>query len=119
MLADPQNITIDGTAVVAPRHLTGTALGQFISGDNNVALEVQTDRKGRTRTVARLRVSAVVNDVLVPTTKVVVSDTIALTINRPSAGFTDEQVVAQVKAFIAWLTAGTDLNLKKIVAGEN
>lgn len=119
MLADPQSITIDGTTASCGRVLTGTDLGRFVSGDQKTSLEVQTSRSGRTRTVARLRVSKVTSDPLVATTNVMVSDTIALTINRPLEGFSDADVEKQVVGFIAWLTASTNANLKKIIAGEN
>jgi hypothetical protein len=48
-----------------------------------------------------------------------VNDYVSLNINRPSDGFTDADLLAQVKGFIGWLTASTDANLKKIIAGEN
>lgn len=119
MLADPQSITIDGTAISAARNLTGTSLGRFISADGKTTIEVQTDRGARTRTVARLVQNKVTSDPLVSTTNVRVGDTIALTINRPADGYSDADVLAQVKGFLAWLTASTDANLKKIIAGEN
>lgn len=119
MLADPQTITIDGIASTCGRFLTGTDLGRFSAPDQSVALEVQTSRSGRVRTVARLRAQKVTSDPLVSTTNVMVSDTIALTINRPLEGYSDAEIEKQVTGFISWLTAGTNANLKKIIAGEN
>lgn len=120
MLIDPQSITIgSGSAVTLPRILTGSDLGRFLSADANLKLEVQTTRGARTRTVARLVQQKVVADPLVGTVNVRVGDTVALTINRPASGFSDEEILAQVKGFISWLTAGTDANLKKVIAGEN
>lgn len=119
MLADPQSITIDGTATSCGRVLTGTELGRFVAPNQSVSLEVQTSRSGRLRTVARLRSQKVTSDPLVSSTNVVVSDTIALTINRPLEGFSDADIEKQVVGFFGWLTAGTNANLKKILAGEN
>lgn len=119
MLADPQSITIDGTAHSLPRVLTGTELGRFVSADAATSLEIETQSKGRRRTVARLRIRKVTSDPLVSTTNVRVDDTVALTINRPIDGFSDSEIEKQVAGFITWLTASSNANLKKIIAGEN
>lgn len=118
MLADPQTITIDGTAISAPRVLTGSDLGRFSGGAT--ILEVQTSRDAkRIRQVARLKQSKVTTDPLVSTTNVRVADTIALTITRPLEGFSNEEIEKQVTGFISWLTADTNANLNKLIAGEN
>lgn len=118
MLADPQSISIGGTASSAARILTGSDLGRFVTPDGAAKLEVQTTRGSRTRTVARLITNVPSTD---PLTGLVVrvGETIAITINRPALGLSDDKVLTDVKAFIAWLTANTDANLKKIIAGEN
>lgn len=119
MLADPQSITIDGTAASCGRVLTGTDLGRFVSPNQDVVLETQTTRAGRVRTVARLRTSKVTSDPLISSTNVQVSATVALTINRPLEGYSDSDIEKMVGGFIDWLKAGTNANLKKIIAGEN
>lgn len=118
MLADPQNITPSVGAKVANRTLTGTDLGRFAAGDGSVALEVQTAPGARIRTVARLIENKIASDPLT-SANTRYGQTIALTINRPMDGFNEAEVLTSVKAFITWLTAGTDANLKKIIAGEN
>lgn len=118
MLADPQSITIDGTAISLPRVLTGTREGLFADASTQISTE-STAKNGRIRSVTRLTQTKVTSDPLVGATNIVVSDAISLTINRPTQGFSDDEVVKQITGFIAWLTAGTNANLKKIVAGEN
>lgn len=118
MLADPQSITIDGTAKSLPRVLTGTREGLFETFGTSISVET-TAKNGRARTVARLSQTKVTADPLVTTTNVVVSDSIALTINRPTQGFSNDEILKQVKGFVGWLTAATDANLIKIIAGEN
>lgn len=118
MLADPQNITPSVGAKVANRTLTGTSLGRFVAGDGSVTLEVQTAPGARIRTVARLVENKVAADPLTALNSRY-GQTIALTINRPMDGFSEADVLTSVKAFITWLTANTDANLKKIIAGEN
>jgi len=44
---------------------------------------------------------------------------VSLTINRPLEGYSDTEIEKIVVGFIAWLQAGTNANLKKIIAGEN
>lgn len=118
MLIDPQAITIGTVTTSMPRQLTGTDLGRFVGPMSR--LEVQSSAsKGRIRSVVRLQQEKVTADPLVSTTNVVVSDTIALTINRPLSGYTDEEILAQVKGFVAWLSASTDKVLKQVIAGEN
>lgn len=118
MLADPQTITIDGSAITLPRVLTGTSEGLFEAGLSTVSVQT-TAKNARIRTVARLAQSKVTADPLVSTTNIMVNDSIALTINRPATGYSDDDVLKQVSGFITWLTAGTNANLKKIIAGEN
>lgn len=118
MLADPQNITTSAGAKVAPRVLTGTSLGRFSAGDGTTVVEVQTAFGPRVRTVARVIENKVSPDPLTAINQRV-GQTIALTINRPQDGFTEAEVIASVTGFIGWLTANTNANLKKIVAGEN
>lgn len=119
MLADPQSITIASSAVPCARVLTGTSLGKFEGANTTLEVESDVQKNGRRRHVARLRQQKVTTDPLVSTTNVQVSDTIALTINRPALGYSDTEVLEQVTGFIAWLTDDTDANLKKILAGEN
>lgn len=118
MLADPQSITPSVGAKSAARVLTGTSLGRFSSSDSSVTLEVQTAPGARIRTVARLVENKISPDPLTAV-NARVGQTIALTINRPVDGFSEADVLASVKGFIGWLTASTDANLKKIIAGEN
>lgn len=118
MLADPQSITIDGAAISLPRVLTGTSEGKFQNLNSSISVET-TAKNSRIRTVARLAQQKVTADPLVASTNVMVNDSIALTINRPASGYSDSDVEKQVVGFINWLTASTNANLKKIIAGEN
>lgn len=118
MLADPQSITIDGAAISLPRTLTGTREGLFATQNTRLSVET-TAKNARVRTVARVEQSKVTADPLVASTNVLVQDSVAITINRPSSGFSDDDVLKQVVGFLNWLTASTNANLKKIIAGEN
>lgn len=118
MLAETQSITTSGGAKTANRYLTGTDLGRFASSDGTAVIEVQSSRGARVRTVARLIENKVAADPLTAVNQRV-GQTIALTINHPVDGFSEADILASVKGFIGWLSATSDANLKKIIAGEN
>lgn len=118
--ADPQNITVDGTAVVLNRVYTGTEDGRFVSSDGAYRAEiVPSNTKNRLSRSARLYNSKTTADPLVGSTNVRVGDMVSLTINRPIDGYSDEEILKQVTGFITWLTGSTNANLKKLIAGEN
>lgn len=119
--ADPQTVTIDGTGNTLNRVMSGTQAGTFVSADTTLTMEVlpRVSNRGRTIRQASMKNVKITSDPLVSTTNVRVNDTIRLVIDRPSDGYSDDDVVKQVTGFIAWLTAGTNANLKKLVAGEN
>ena len=120
---DPQSVTIDGTAYSLARSYTGSAQGRFTTADGARQLEIVPPSQGVTSTarrhsIARLRSTKISPDPLTAV-NTRVGDLISLNINRPSAGFTDAEIEKEVVGFFAWLTAGTNANLKKLIAGEN
>lgn len=120
---DPQAITIDGTAFSAARVYTGSREGAFVTSDGVVRLEIVPPNGGASSTarrhaIARLRHTKIASDPITAV-NVRVGDLISLNINRPSAGYTDADIEKQVVGFIGWLTASTNANLKKLIAGEN
>lgn len=117
---DPQAITVDGTAHALPRVLTGTTVGKFISAD--AARELTIDPRGsakRRRNVVRFYTKRNAVDPQVPTATIPVQSMVSITIDRPSAGTTDAEIEKDLLGLIAWLTASTNANLKKLVVGEN
>lgn len=121
--SDPQSITIDGTAYSLARTYTGTSQGRFVTADGTRQIEIIPPSGGvtssaRRHSIARLRNTKIASDPLTAV-NVRVGDLISLNINRPSAGFTDAEIEKEVVGFFAWLTAGTNANLKKLIAGEN
>jgi hypothetical protein len=48
-----------------------------------------------------------------------VQSMVSITIDRPQVGVTDAEIEKDLLALIGWLTANTNANLKKLVAGEN
>lgn len=118
--ADPQSITIDGVTSSLPRILTKTGQGLFTSADGNVQIEVIPKNAGNTKVrTIRLRTKKITSDPLVGTTNIRVSDLVSLTVIRPLDGYSDAEIVKQVVGLLTYLTASTNANLIKLVAGEN
>jgi hypothetical protein len=117
--SDPQTITINAIANSLLRIFSGTSVGSFKTADGN--LELTLDPRGtarRRRNVARTYQKKSYTD---PSTGFVSlqGTMVSLTIDRPLAGFTDAEVELLASGFITWLTASTNANLKKVIAGEN
>lgn len=115
-LADPQSLTINGTATSLPR--TGLTLteGSFRSGDQSVTLEVQHSSGKRNRHLIKATTATIVADPLVPSINVPVSYSAHLVIDGPRQGVTALQLQKLAEALAAWSTAA---NLAKVVAGES
>lgn len=119
--ADPQSITIGGSAKTLARAYTGTGQGTFLEsgGDNKLYIEPRVSKAGRSVRTATLSNSKVTADPLVSTTNIRVNATVRLVIDRPAQGYSDADILDLVKGLIAWGTATTDASLKKLIAGEN
>lgn len=118
--SDPTSLTNDGTAVSLPRVLTGSTLGRFVAAD--AAHELTVDPRStasRRRNVGRYYRRRTITDPVVPTLMTKVQSMVSITIDRPQVGVTDAEIEKDLLALIGWLTANTNANLKKLVAGEN
>jgi len=120
-LSDPQSITIGTTpgAVSLPRVNTGSNVGKFSNFDAKATLSVQTNYGKRTRREARIDFSKIVTDPLISTTNVLVGGTVRLNIDVPPSGFSAAEQKDLAVALLTWLTASTNANLIKVIAGEN
>jgi len=120
-LADPQSITIGTTpgAVSLPRVNTGSNVGKFTNYDSKATLSVQTNYGKRTRREARIDFNKIVTDPLVSTTNVLVGGTVRLNIDVPPTGFSATEQKDLAVALLTWLTASSNANLIKVIAGEN
>lgn len=116
-----QTITVGSETIALERVFTGSTTGKFQSGNGETYIEVTpaVSKDGRQHRVARLHQRKTTSDPLVGSVNIRVNDFMSFNINRPQDGYSDADVLAQAKAFITWLTASTDANLKKLIAGEN
>jgi hypothetical protein len=117
---DPQAVTVDAVPYSLPRVITGTTVGRFVSAD--AARELTIDPRGsakRRRNVGRFFTKRTVLDPLGSGLSTQVQSMVSFTIDRPNSGVTDAEVEKDSLGYIAWLTANTNANLKKLIAGEN
>ena len=116
-LADPQSVTISGTAVPLPR--TGLTLneGRFTSATGEVNLSVMhSSSTNRVRHTVRLQKTTIVSDPLVPSQNQNVAYQVHVVFDTPKNGVSTADAAALGKALVAFLT---DANIAKVVASES
>ena len=117
--SDPQSVTINSVARTLPRFLSGTNVGTFNSADGNTQLTIDPNgTKTRRSNKVSFRETVTVTD---PVTGLTRLETHSITIisNRPLSGVSDTVAEQLAAGAFTWLTATTNANLKKILAGEN
>lgn len=116
--SDPGSIKVGVTATPIARILTGTSDGLLVSENGSVSVTIKpgkvTSRRPNTLQV-RFKQLASID----PTINGTVETLISISINRPSAGLSDAEVLTMLKNSFEFLTASTDANAKKLIAGEN
>lgn len=114
--ADPQSVTIGGTATPVAR--TGMTLdaGTFTSADRATTLMVRHSTGKRTRHNIVLKSDKTVADPLIPSQNRPVSFQASLTVDIPTSGVSSADALAIAKALVAW---ATDANLTKLLGGES
>ena len=118
MLADPQSLTIAGTAVSLPRTGVNGTSADYTSADGAVSLRVQQQvSKGTRRTSVSLRNNKITTDPLMAVNRRV-SDVVSLNINAPLDGFTATELKDHVVALATALTASSAAMTLKVLGGE-
>lgn len=115
-LADPQSVTVSGSAKTLAR--TGQSLneGSFQSADGEFSFSVKQDASRRTRRIVKLTRSLIVADPLFPTQNQTVSYSAHLVIDTPKNGVVAADAIALANALVLWATSA---NVTKIVGGES
>lgn len=115
-LADPQSVTVSGSAKTLPR--TGQALkeGTFQTADGEFTMTVKHDSTKRNRHIVKVQRTAMVSDPLFPSQNTSISYSAALNIDHPKNGAAAADVIALANALVAWATSA---NITKIVGSES
>lgn len=114
--ADPQSVTISGTATPLPR--TGLTLnsGSFGSADAQVELQLSHVKKSRARHLAKLSKQSIVADPLIPDINRSVSYSAHIVVDLPLNGVTNAEAKSLAAALVAWATPA---NIEKMLGGES
>jgi hypothetical protein len=118
-LSDPQTVTVNSVAKTLQRVASGNYSGTFHSEADGLTLKVDHTFGRRNRSQARLEISKIAADVLVPSTNTPYSMTVQLFIDVPPQGFTTAEMTNNLKALVDWFTASTYANTGKIVNKES
>jgi len=116
--ADPQSISVGGTAVSLPRTSSGTDSGAFTAPDNTAGLKVSHSYGKRTRRTLRLDHSKVAPD---PFTGVNTRFSMSAYIvaDVPVNGYTVAEQQAIVAALVSYLSANSGSKVTQLLGGEN
>jgi len=117
--ADPQSVTISGSAISLPRTSSGANAGGFTSNDGATSMGVSHSYGKRTRRTVSVDVKKYASDPTNPNQNLPVSATVRIVVDHPVQGYTPAELEAVLVGFFANLTAGTNANIKKLLGGEN
>ncbi len=117
--ADPQTITVGGTAASLPRTSSEGHAGEFTKDDGTVALRVSHQNGKRTRRLIRLDHSKVAADPFLAGTNVKFSMSVQLVVDTPTVGYTIAEQKQIVDALVAYLAASTGARVTQLLGGEN
>lgn len=117
--ADPQSITIDGTAISLPRTDFDPA-GVFTSTDGTVELRVwhQRTKAGRIRRYYKVTHNKLAADPYVAGVNKPVNMSIQLTVDVPPQGYLVADSKKIIESALAVLTASTGAKLTQFLGGE-
>lgn len=116
MLADPQSVTINGSAVSLPRTQMNPTQNVYTSSDGVTVMTVkQNVTATRFRREVRLAQSKVAADPLSGLNKQL-GVSVYLVIDEPKSGFSDAENGYLIDALKAWLTSA---NYAKVLGGES
>jgi len=117
MYADPQSVTVSGTAIPLPRigAPNPERRGTFRSADGLTTLETRQDAtNNRFRREVRLTLKKVAVDPISALNKEV-STSVIIAVDEPRIGFSDAELAALLTGLTTWFTAA---NRDKLLGGE-
>lgn len=118
MFADPQSVTISGTATSLPRVKDQGNGTLYSNAEKTVTLSVSHEVKKRNRSQIRLAQTKTAPDPFATGVNREYSMSAYLVIDRPVYGFSAAEQKDLVAALAAYLTANTNANTIKFVGGE-
>jgi len=118
--ADPQSVTVSGSATSLPRTGSGLGTGTFGSAAGDYGMDVRHSYgKTRTRRTIGITNKKFAADPLRPTDNKPVNVSVRLVVDQPLQGYSSTEITAIVVGFLANLSAGTNANITKLLGGES
>lgn len=118
--ADPQKVKVDGTTEVElPRVNTGNFASEYLSADSLIDLKLSTSNGKRKRHIARIDLSKITTDPFDTTQNVQIGTSAYLVVDRPLAGYTNEELKKLVEGLVGFLSASSYAATKKLLASES
>jgi len=117
--ADPQSVKIGASEISLPRVETGELISSYLSADGATRYTISSQEKKRKRHVLRLDVEKITPDPFIPAQNTTVSMSVYLTIDRPIAGYTNEEAAEVVKGLIEALSASSFKAITKVLSFES
>lgn len=117
--ADPQSITISAVTTPLPRTSVSGDETVYSSSDGLITLQASHDSGKRLRHVLRVNHSKITADPFIPTDNVKVSMSNYMVFDVPIVGYTVTEQLAVYAGFKTAFTAGSDLLISKLLAGES
>lgn len=117
MFADPQSVTISGSAKTLNRTASTETGGKFATADRAYQLSVLHSYGRRFRHTFRFQSDSLVANPLVSGQNINQSMTVSITVDTPP-GYDTATAKAVVDGVLANLSASTGANVTKLVGGE-
>ncbi len=117
--ADPQTVTISGSAKTLNGTGKGLGVGAYSTNDGAQSMEIRHTYGKRFRRTIALVDKKYASDPSRPADNIPVSATVRLVVDTPVQGYTAADLEAILVGFFANLTASTNTNIKKLLGGEN
>lgn len=116
--ADPQSVTISGTAISVARTGMDKNAGSFASADGLTKMSVAHQNGKRNRRTIRLDSSKIAADPLLAGVNVKASMSAYLVVDTPLTGYTNAEAKAVVDALVAYLAANTGSKVTQLLGDE-
>lgn len=116
--ADPQSVTISGTAISMPRVSQGLNSGGFKSSDGLTELSVSHQNGKRNRRLIKLQTTKVGADPLTSGVNNYYSMSVNMVVDTPKVGYTVAEAKAVVDALVAYLAASTGARVTQLLGDE-
>jgi len=118
-LADPQSVTISGTAISLPRTSSAVNAGTFTSNDGTVVETVSHQYGNRNRHLFRIDHSKIAPDPLISAQNIKYGMSFYVVVDTPVTGYTVAEAKAVIDGFISQMNASSGALITKLLGGEN